>query len=239
MHLAKLAAAFAATVALSFSASANAALLLGSGGSAANTITDYSAPGAVSFDLDLAHLSPTTLRFVIEEDDLLGPLSLNAIVRNLSGAAMNGFRFNLSGISYLASGSVTPAFGTLSGVRYGADYASIAFASPEWAEFHFGNARTRRRRQLRHQRRCSGAVDLCAAAAGLVHGWPDGWAAPQKGLSRLRNRTGCGRCWSGPPRPSSAGDARRSCQKNKVASKIGSVDRQANGAYSYNATRRA
>jgi hypothetical protein len=159
MHLAKLAAAFAVTVALSFSASANAALLLGSGGSAANTITDYSAPGAVSFDLDLAHLSPTTLRFVIEEGDLLGPLSLNAIVRNLSGAALNGYHFNLSGISYLASGSVTPAFGTLGGVRYGADYASIAFASPEWAEFHFGNPLA-----------LSGKTDWLLDTRGLVAG---------------------------------------------------------------------
>src|SRR5690349_16945774 len=102
MHFAKFAAAFVA--ALSLSASANAALLLGSTGSAANTVTDYSAPGAVSFDFDLEHLGPTTLRFVVEADDLLGPLSLNAIVRNLSGAALNGFHFSLSGISYLAAG---------------------------------------------------------------------------------------------------------------------------------------
>lgn len=137
MHFAKFAAAVVAT--LSFSASANAALLLDSTGSAANTVTDYSAPGAVSFDLELAHLGPTTLRFVIEADDLLGPLSLNAIVRNLSGAALNGFHFNLSGISYLAAGSVTPTFGTLGSVSHGPDAASIAFASPEWAEFQFGN----------------------------------------------------------------------------------------------------
>ena len=137
MHFAKFAAPFVA--ALSFSASANAALLLDSTGSAANTVTDYSAPGAVSFDLDLAHLSPTTLRFVVEADDLLGPLSLNAIVRNLSRAALSGFHFNLQGISYLAAGSVTPTFGTLGAVNHGSDYASMTFASPEWAEFHFGN----------------------------------------------------------------------------------------------------
>jgi hypothetical protein len=140
MHFAKYAAALVA--ALSFSASANAALLLGSSGSAANTVTDYSAPGAVSFDLDLEHLSPTTLRFAIEADDLLGPLSLNAIVRNLSGAALNGFHFNLQGISFLSAGSVSPTFGTLGSANHGPAYASIAFASPEWAEFHFGNPLT-------------------------------------------------------------------------------------------------
>ena len=137
MQLAKFAAALVA--ALSISASANAALLLNTSASPANTVTNYSVPDAVSFDLDLAHLSPTTLRFQLEEADLLGPLSLNAIVRNLSGSALNGFHFNLQGISYLAAGSVTPTFGTLGGVSHGADYASIAFASPEWAEFHFGN----------------------------------------------------------------------------------------------------
>lgn len=137
MQFTKFAAAFLA--ALSFSASANAALLLNSNGSSANAVTDYSTPGKVSFDLDLEHLSPTTLRFRIEEADLLGPLSLNAIVRNLSGAALNGFHFNLQGISFLAAGSVTSTFGTLGGVQSGLDYASIDFASPEWAEFHFGN----------------------------------------------------------------------------------------------------
>lgn len=137
MQLTRFAAVLAA--ALSFSGSAHAALLLDSNGSPANTVTDYSTPGAVSFDLDLAHLSPTTLRFQIEEADLLGPLSLNAIVRNLSGAALNGFHFNLQGISYLSAGSVTPTFGTLGGVSSDLDYASISFASPEWAEFHFGN----------------------------------------------------------------------------------------------------
>lgn len=140
MQLAKFAAAFAA--ALIVPASANAALLLGAGGAPANTVSNYSTPGAVSFDLDLEQLSPATLRFVLEEADLAGPLSLNAIVRNLSGTALNQFRFSLQGISFLASGSVTPTFGTLGSVSSGGAYASIAFASPEWAEFHFGNPLT-------------------------------------------------------------------------------------------------
>lgn len=137
MQLVKFAAALAA--ALSFCGPANAALLLNTTGASANTVSDYSAPGVVSFDLDLARLSPTTLRFEIEAQDLLGPLSLNAIVRNLSGTALNGFHFNLTGISFLSAGSVTPTFGTLGAVTSGSDYASIRFASPEWAEFHFGN----------------------------------------------------------------------------------------------------
>ena len=137
MYFAKFAAALALSLAVA--GPANAALLLGSTGSSVNTVTDSSAPGAVSFDLDLVQLGPTALRFEIQAGDLLGPLSLNAIVRNLSGTALNGFHFNLSGISYLTAGSVTPTFGTLGTVESGPAYASIAFASPEWAEFHFGN----------------------------------------------------------------------------------------------------
>jgi hypothetical protein len=141
MHLAKYSAKFAAALALSFAVAgtANAALLLNTSGSSANTVTDYSRLGAVSFDLDLQNFNATALRFEIQADDLLGPLSLNAIVRNLSGMALNQFHVNLQGISFLSAGSVTPAFGTLAGVDSGAGYAGIAFASPEWAEFHFGN----------------------------------------------------------------------------------------------------
>ena len=138
MHFAKLAAA-ALVAALSIAGPAKAALLLNTGGSSANTVTDYSTPGAVSFDLDLQNFNATTLRFELQAEDLLGPLSLNALVRNLSGTALNQFHVDLSGISFLAAGSVTPTFGTLGSVSSGRDYASIRFASPEWAEFNFGN----------------------------------------------------------------------------------------------------
>lgn len=137
MQLAKFAAALA--VSLAIAGPANAALLLNTSGSSANTVTDYSTPGAVAFDLDLQNFNAASLRFEIQAEDLLGPLSLNAIVRNLSGTALNQFHVNLQGISFLSAGSVTPTFGTLAGVNSGADYAGIFFASPEWAEFHFGN----------------------------------------------------------------------------------------------------
>ena len=131
---------FAAALALAaFANAGNAAVLLTTSGSAANIVTDYSAPGAVSFDLDLVNFEATTLRFTLEAGDLSGPLSLNAIVRNLSGTALNQFHFRLNGISFATPGSVTPTFGTLGELKSGPDYASIAFATPEFAEFHFGN----------------------------------------------------------------------------------------------------
>jgi hypothetical protein len=140
MHFNQFAAAVATACAtLALAGPANAAVLLTTGGSTANTITDYRGQGAVSFDLDLENFNAATLRFSLEEEDLLGPLSLNAIVRNLSGTAMNQFHFRLNGISFAAPGSVTPTFGTLGELKHGENHAGIGFASPEWAEFHFGN----------------------------------------------------------------------------------------------------
>lgn len=125
--------------AMTLAASSQAAVLVTSSGAAGNTVNDYSGAGSVSFDLDLEKLGTTSLSFVIEEEDLLGPLSLNAIVRNLSGAALNQFVFNLEGIGFASYGSVTPTFGTLGQVTGRPDYAHIGFGKPEWAEFHFGN----------------------------------------------------------------------------------------------------
>jgi hypothetical protein len=131
--------AFALAFALTLAPAGHAAVLTGSSVHGGNTVADYSTPGAVSFDLDLEHFAPTRLDFRLEADDLLGPLSLNAIVRNLSGAALTAFDFRLEGIRFAQAGSVTPTFGTLGRISYGSDYASIDFRTPEWAEFHFGD----------------------------------------------------------------------------------------------------
>lgn len=137
MKLSKLFFSFLA--ALAMSTAANAAILTSSTGSSANVVTDYSTPSLVSFDLDLEDFSSTTLNFMIEQDDLLGPLSLNAIIRNLSGVGLERFTFTLDGIPFFAAGSVTPTFGTIGQTTFDSDSASIAFSTPEWAEFHFGN----------------------------------------------------------------------------------------------------
>jgi hypothetical protein len=129
----------AALAALVLSHGANAAVLLGTTGSAANAATDYSAPGLASFNLDLNEFSNTTLSFRLEQADLLGPLSLSAMVMNLTGVPLTQFNFVLQGISFAGAGSVTPTFGTLGSVGFDSDSAHIAFASAEPAEFHFGN----------------------------------------------------------------------------------------------------
>lgn len=134
MNLTKLLGGLAALV---LSVSAQAALLTGTMGS--NTVTDYSSAGVVSFDLDLQDFSATTLGFVLEQGDLAGPLSFNALVRNLAGAGLDRLTFSLQGVRFAGAGSVTPAFGTLGTVQAGEFAAAINFATPEYAEFQFGN----------------------------------------------------------------------------------------------------
>ncbi|MGH8852791.1 MAG: PEP-CTERM sorting domain-containing protein [Telluria sp.] len=123
--------------ALTLSGAAHAALITGTAGS--NTVTDYSAAGVVSFDLDLHDFSATTLNIVLEAGDLQGPLRFNALVRNLAGADLSRFTFSLQGIGFAGAGTVTPTFGTLGGVGISASAAGISFATPEWAEFQFGD----------------------------------------------------------------------------------------------------
>ncbi len=134
MKLAKL---FAFIGALTLSCAANAALLSASTGS--NVVTDYSSAGTVAFDLDLENFSGTRMTFTLEDADLLGPLSFDALVRNLAGAALNRFTFSLQGIRFAAPGSVTPAFGTVGAVTSNDFAARIDFSAPEYAEFQFGD----------------------------------------------------------------------------------------------------
>ena len=124
--------------ALFIASPASAVIITSSTGN--NVVTDYSGAALASFDLDLATLSSTTINFILEEQDLLSPvLSLNALVRNLSGVGIEQFIFSAQGISFAAAGSVTPTFGTLGTVNYGSNAAVIGFKAPEFAEFHFGN----------------------------------------------------------------------------------------------------
>jgi hypothetical protein len=125
--------------ALVLASGAQAAVLQSTSGPAGNTVTDFSSAGMVAFNLDLATLPGSTLTFVLEEGDLAGPLSMNAVVANLTGIPLNNFSFLLDGISFAAAGSVTPAFGSLGNVGFDAHSAVIDFASAEPAEFHFGN----------------------------------------------------------------------------------------------------
>lgn len=128
-------AAAIAMSALAFSGSANAVVLVSSSG--ANVVEDYSEAGLVSFDLDLNNFSTTTLNFVLEEGDLAGPLSFNAIIRNMVGLSLNRLNLGLQGISYAAAGSVSSFSGAQA--SYSSNNAVITFANGETADILFGN----------------------------------------------------------------------------------------------------
>ena len=128
----------AGLVALAFSTSSHAALLVSSDSAAGNAVTDYSAAGAVSFDLALGNFAGTTLNFVLQEADIGGPLSLSAMVFNLSGMSFPQFNFGLQGIRFAAPGTVS-AFSQALSVNNSFYNAAITFANGEPAEFHFGN----------------------------------------------------------------------------------------------------
>lgn len=143
--------------ALALCGAGQAAVLVGSTGS--NAVTDYGSAGMAAFNLDLEDLSSTRLVFRLEDGDLLGPLSLNAIVANLSGNALSRFNIGLEGITFAQAGSVTPTFGSLGSVNSDASSVSIGFDTPEWAEFHFGNPLAD-----------TGAADWLLSTAGLRAG---------------------------------------------------------------------
>ena len=138
MTITKFIAAGLTALALSISAPAHAALLVGTSGSAANIVNDYSDAGVVSFDLEVRNFTGTTLNFVLQEADLGGPLSLSAMVFNLSGISFPQFHFGLQGISFAAPGSVS-AFSQALSVNHSDNHAAITFANGEPAEFQFGN----------------------------------------------------------------------------------------------------
>ena len=122
---------------LLLSCAANAVVLTGSTGS--NPVEDFSGAGTVAFNLDLANFNSTTLNFVLGADDLQGPLSFDALVRNLAGADLNRFTFRLQGINFTDAGTVTPTFGSVGAIDRTATAAVINFATPEYAEFQFGD----------------------------------------------------------------------------------------------------
>lgn len=123
--------------ALAIAGSANALVITGATG---NAVTDYSGAGLAAFDLDLTSFGPTEIDFLVEDADLLAPaLALNAVVRNLSGAALSRLTFSLQGASFGVPGSVAATFGSIGAVEVSGHAVAIAFATPEFAQFHFGN----------------------------------------------------------------------------------------------------
>lgn len=150
----------AAGAALALAAPAQAVTFTGSTAAGGTVVSDFSSDGAISFDLDLANLSPVTLSFRITDADLSMPISFDALVRNLSGTGLPGFDLALGGSSFATVGSVTRLFGGASTAQANGSTATVRFATPEFLDVEVGNVLGS----------TVGAIDWTIASSGLAAG---------------------------------------------------------------------
>ena len=138
MNTFKFTAALCATVC--FASGASAAVFTGASGASANRVSDYSAAGALSFDIDLIDFTPVTLTFLVDAADLADPVvSFNALIRNLTGFSFAQVDISLDNAIFMQTGTITPAFGTIASFFPSATGAQTTFSPAEPAELYFGN----------------------------------------------------------------------------------------------------
>ncbi|MDX9843579.1 MAG: PEP-CTERM sorting domain-containing protein [Aquabacterium sp.] len=120
---------------------AHAAIFQGATGSPANVVTDYSTESLISFDLDLAELSTVTLNYSVDASDLAnGSLSLNGLIRNLSGLGLDGMTFQLSGTNFGIHGTFgTDGFAQIADAGYAQQEGWVHFSPSLTSEFYLGN----------------------------------------------------------------------------------------------------
>ena len=107
----------------------------------ATVVTPYVDTGLISFDIDFANAASVSLDLRIDEDDLLQPISLNAILRNFTGQGLSGYTLSLDKGSFNTIGSVTRQFGGASLVTLsGSQVAQVNFDSQEFLDVELGNA---------------------------------------------------------------------------------------------------
>lgn len=107
----------------------------------ATVVTPYVDTGLISFDIDFANAASVSLDFRIDEDDLLQPISLNAVLRNFTGQGLSGYTLSLDKGSFGTIGSVTRQFSGSSLVTLsGNQVAQLNFDSPEFLDVELGNA---------------------------------------------------------------------------------------------------
>ncbi len=131
----------AAALALAAALPAQALSFEGALTQGATVATDYSSTGLLSFDLDLSSGAPAVLTWRLDEDDLLAPIGLNAIIRNYTDAGLQGLILTLDHGSFGSVGSVTRQFGgESSSVTGGGGTRTVTFSSEEFLDVELGNA---------------------------------------------------------------------------------------------------
>lgn len=104
-------------------------------------VTSYHDTSLISFDVDFANASPVILGFTVEASDLLQPISLNAIVRNLTGTGINAYTLAIDGATFGTIGSVTRQFsGNTLVTQPTSQMAQLYFDSPEFLDIEIGDA---------------------------------------------------------------------------------------------------
>lgn len=107
----------------------------------ATVVTPYVDTGLISFDIDFANTTSVSLDFRIDEDDLLQPLALNAVLRNFTGLGLNSYTLSLDKGAFGTIGSVTRQFGGTTQVTLsGNQLALLNFNTPEYLDIELGNA---------------------------------------------------------------------------------------------------
>lgn len=130
--------ALVAALSLAGLAPAQAATFTGVVGSTAATVADYSADGLISFDIDFPSLTSATLGYTISAMDS-GGLSFNAVLRNLTGAGLEGYTFGLSSGSFGSLGTVTRQFGGTSVIDFNGGNATVSFTPLEFLDVEIGD----------------------------------------------------------------------------------------------------
>lgn len=130
----------AAALALAAALPAQALTFEGAVVQGATAVNDYSAIGLLSFDLDLANGAPAVLSWRIDDEDLLAPIAFNAVIRNLTGAGLQGLTLTLDRGAFASVGSVTRQFsGETSSVTGSGATRTVTFASQEFLDVELGN----------------------------------------------------------------------------------------------------
>lgn len=130
--------ALVAALSLAGLAPAQAATFTGVVGSTSATVADFSADGLIAFDIDFPSLTSTTLGYTISAMDS-GGLSFNAVLRNFTGAGLEGFTFGLSSGSFGALGTVTRQFGGASVIDFNGGNATVSFSPLEFLDVEIGD----------------------------------------------------------------------------------------------------
>ncbi|MFN4115456.1 MAG: hypothetical protein ACK4F7_03025 [Inhella sp.] len=117
-----------------------ALILDGVSNQGATLVTDDSAASLMAFDIDFHNTAPVVLSFVVEESDLAGPISFNAVFRNLTGSGLDVLNLRLASGGIAQAGTVTRFFGGGSERLGGGANTTIKSTPAEYFDAELGDA---------------------------------------------------------------------------------------------------